>query len=177
MMAAAERIFEFLEEPEEVVTTKGNIDTSKLEGNVQFEHVKFGYNPEKTIIKDFNANVKEGQKIAIVGPTGAGKTTMVKLLMRFYELNGGEILLDGTNIKDYRRKEYETVLDGYIVCFLPKLDRNNGSVGTEGSSFDCERGPKGSGMYFNVPICREQYDGGYRIRPRRRGECYFRMFL
>ena len=105
MMAAAERIFEFLEEPEEVVTTKGNIDTSKLEGNVQFEHVKFGYNPEKTIIKDFNANVKEGQKIAIVGPTGAGKTTMVKLLMRFYDVTDGAILVDGHNVKDFDRGE------------------------------------------------------------------------
>ena len=105
MMAAAERIFEFLEEPEEVVTTKGNIDTSKLEGNVQFEHVKFGYNPEKTIIKDFNANVKEGQKIAIVGPTGAGKTTMVKLLMRFYDVTDGAILVDGHNVKDFDRRE------------------------------------------------------------------------
>ena len=105
MMAAAERIFEFLEEPEEVVTTKGNIDTSKLEGNVQFEHVKFGYDPEKTIIKDFNANVKEGQKIAIVGPTGAGKTTMVKLLMRFYDVTDGAILVDGHNVKDFDRRE------------------------------------------------------------------------
>ena len=105
MMAAAERIFEFLEEPEEVVTTKGNIDTSKLEGNVQFEHVKFGYDPEKTIIKDFNANVKEGQKIAIVGPTGAGKTTMVKLLMRFYDVTDGAILVDGHNVKDFDRGE------------------------------------------------------------------------
>ena len=109
MVAAAERIFEFLEEPEEVVTAKENIDTSKLKGNVEFKHVKFGYDENKIIIKDFNAKVSSGQKIAIVGPTGAGKTTMVKLLMRFYELNGGEILLDGINIKDYKRKEYESV--------------------------------------------------------------------
>ena len=105
MVAAAERIFEFLEEPEEEDTSKGNIDTSKLEGNVQFEHVKFGYDPEKTIIKDFNANVKEGQKIAIVGPTGAGKTTMVKLLMRFYDVTDGAILVDGHNVKDFDRGE------------------------------------------------------------------------
>ena len=105
MMAAAERIFEFLEEPEEVVTAKGNIDTEKLKGNVEFRHVKFGYDPEKTIINDFNANVHEGQKIAIVGPTGAGKTTMVKLLMRFYDVTSGEILVDGHNVKDFDRGE------------------------------------------------------------------------
>ena len=105
MMAAAERIFEFLEEPEEEVTTKGNIDTSKLKGNVEFKHVKFGYDPDRTIIKDFNANVHEGQKIAIVGPTGAGKTTMVKLLMRFYDVTDGEIDVDGHNVKDFDRGE------------------------------------------------------------------------
>ena len=103
MVAAAERIFEFLEEKEEVVTTKGEIDTDKLKGNVEFKHVKFGYDENRTIIKDFNAKVTEGQKIAIVGPTGAGKTTMVKLLMRFYDVTGGEILLDGHNVKDFAR--------------------------------------------------------------------------
>ena len=103
MVAAAERVFEFLEEPEEVNTAKGNIDLAKLEGNVEFNHVKFGYNPEKIIIKDFCAKVKEGQKIAIVGPTGAGKTTMVKLLMRFYDVTDGEILVDGHNIKEFER--------------------------------------------------------------------------
>ena len=105
MVAAAERVFEFLEEPEEVNTAKGNIDTSKLQGNVEFKHVKFGYNPNKTIIKDFSAKVKEGQKIAIVGPTGAGKTTMVKLLMRFYDVTDGAILVDGHNVKDFERGE------------------------------------------------------------------------
>lgn len=105
MIAAAERIFEFLEEPEEVVTTKGNIDTSKLKGNVEFKHVKFGYDKDRTIINDFNESIKQGQKIAIVGPTGAGKTTMVKLLMRFYDVTDGEILVDGYNIKDFDRGE------------------------------------------------------------------------
>ena len=105
MVAAAERVFEFLEEPEEVNTAKENIDTSKLKGNVEFKHVKFGYNQDKTIIKDFSAKVKEGQKIAIVGPTGAGKTTMVKLLMRFYDVTDGEILVDEHNIKDFDRGE------------------------------------------------------------------------
>ena len=105
MIAAAERVFEFLEEPEEVETAKGNIDSSKLKGNVVFDHVNFGYNPDKTIINDFCANVKDGQKIAIVGPTGAGKTTMVKLLMRFYDVNSGSISVDGHNIKDFKRSE------------------------------------------------------------------------
>ena len=103
MVAAAERVFEFLEEKEEIDTAKGNIDITKLNGNVEFNHVKFGYNPDKIIIKDFCAKVKEGQKIAIVGPTGAGKTTMVKLLMRFYDVTDGEILVDGHNIKDFER--------------------------------------------------------------------------
>ncbi len=105
MMAAAERIFEFLEEPEEKITAKGNIDSSKLKGNVEFEHVKFGYDKDRTIINDFNASVKVGQKIAIVGPTGAGKTTMVKLLMRFYDVTDGKILVDNHNIQDLKRGE------------------------------------------------------------------------
>ena len=105
MMAAAERIFEFLEEPEEEITAKGNIDISKLKGNVEFKHVKFGYDSDRTIIKDFNASVHEGQKIAIVGPTGAGKTTMVKLLMRFYDVTDGEINVDGHNVKNFDRGE------------------------------------------------------------------------
>ena len=103
MLAAAERIFEFLEEKEEVEDVKNPLSTDGLKGNIKFEHVHFGYDPEKTIINDFNAKVKDGQKIAIVGPTGAGKTTMVKLLMRFYDVNSGEILLDGHNIKDFKR--------------------------------------------------------------------------
>ena len=103
MAAAAERIFEFLEQPEEIDTAKGNIDISKIEGNIVFDHVKFGYETNKTIINDFNCSVKNGQKIAIVGPTGAGKSTMVKLLMRFYDVNSGAILIDGHNIKDFER--------------------------------------------------------------------------
>ena len=105
MMAAAERVFEFLEEDEEVETAKNNLSTEGLRGNVRFEHVKFGYNQDNIIIKDFNADIKEGQKIAIVGPTGAGKTTMVKLLMRFYDVTDGKILVDGHNIKDFKRGE------------------------------------------------------------------------
>ena len=105
MVAAAERVFEFLEQPEEIETAKGEIDTSKIKGNVEFKHVNFGYDEDKTIINDFSANIKEGQKIAIVGPTGAGKTKMVKLLMRFYDVNSGEINIDGHNIKDFKRGE------------------------------------------------------------------------
>lgn len=105
MIAATERIFEFLEESEEVEDVKNSVSTEGLKGNIKFNHVHFGYDPEKTIINDFNADVKDGQKIAIVGPTGAGKTTMVKLLMRFYDVNSGEILLDGHNIKDFKRGE------------------------------------------------------------------------
>ena len=105
MVAATERIFEFLEEDEEVETYVEGTTTEGLKGNVTFDHVKFGYNPENIVIKDFNADVKEGQKIAIVGPTGAGKTTMVKLLMRFYDVTDGRILVDGHNIKDFKRGE------------------------------------------------------------------------
>ena len=101
--AASERVFEFLEEPEESQNEKNPVDVNTLTGDVQFEHVKFGYNPDKIIINDFSADVKDGQKIAIVGPTGAGKTTMVKLLMRFYDLNGGNIKVDGYDIKDFNR--------------------------------------------------------------------------
>lgn len=105
MMAAAERIFEFLEETEEVDTHKGNIKIENLKGNVTFDHVKFSYDNETPIINDFKAEVHEGQKIAIVGPTGAGKTTMVKLLMRFYDVAEGSILIDGHNVKDFDRGE------------------------------------------------------------------------
>ena len=103
--AAAERVFEFLEEDEEPVTENDAIKTNESHGEVVFDHVKFGYDEGKTIIKDFNAKVKPGQKIAIVGPTGAGKTTIIKLLMRFYDVNSGQILVDGKNIKDYNRQE------------------------------------------------------------------------
>jgi len=107
MIAASERVFNFLELDEYV--NEGTLNTKKVVGNIEFKNVKFGYNSDKTIIKNFNAKIKQGQKVAIVGPTGAGKTTIVKLLMRFYEVNDGEILLDGNNIKDYRRRELENV--------------------------------------------------------------------
>ena len=103
--AASERVFEFLEEEEEVQTVEHPVSIEGLNGNVSFEHVKFGYNPDHIIIKDFSVDVKQGQKIAIVGPTGAGKTTMIKLLMRFYDVNEGTILVDGHDIKDFNRGE------------------------------------------------------------------------
>ena len=103
--AASERVFEFLEEPEEQQTAENPVSVKNLTGDVQFEHVSFGYNPDKIIIHDFSADITDGQKIAIVGPTGAGKTTMVKLLMRFYDVNSGEIMVDGHNIKDLNRSE------------------------------------------------------------------------
>ena len=103
--AAAERVFEFLAEEEEDQTVENPVSIDGLEGNVTFEHVKFGYNPDKTIIKDFSASVKEGQKVAIVGPTGAGKTTMIKLLMRFYDVNEGSIKVDGHDLRDFNRSE------------------------------------------------------------------------
>lgn len=103
--AAAERVFEFLEEEEEEQTVEQPADIRNIQGNVLFEHVSFGYTPEKTIIKDFSATVKEGQKIAIVGPTGAGKSTMVKLLMRFYDVNSGAIRIDGHDIREFNRSD------------------------------------------------------------------------
>ena len=101
--AAAERVFEFLDEEEEDQTVENPVDITTIEGNVEARHVAFGYQPEHLIIHDFSGDVKAGQKVAIVGPTGAGKTTMIKLLMRFYDVNSGEILIDGHNIKDFNR--------------------------------------------------------------------------
>ncbi len=101
--AASERVFEFLEEEEEDQTVENPVDITKLDGSVEFDHVKFGYKPEQMIIHDFSAKVKDGQKIAIVGPTGAGKTTMVKLLMRFYDVNGGSIRIDGNDVRAFNR--------------------------------------------------------------------------
>lgn len=105
MIAASERVFEFLEAEEESVVVDNPLSIEGIKGNVEFKNVEFGYNPNEIIIHDFNAKVKQGQKIAIVGPTGAGKTTMVKLLMRFYNVNNGEILIDGKNITDFNRSD------------------------------------------------------------------------
>ncbi len=119
--AASERVFNFLEQEEEVPDTatplhivpKGQAVAAEndvsIQGSVQFDHVKFGYNPEKIIVNDFCASVKPGQKVAIVGPTGAGKTTMIKLLMRFYDVSGGAILIDGHDIRDFRRQDLRSL--------------------------------------------------------------------
>ena len=103
--AASERVFEFLEEAEEDQTVPEAVTIEGLQGRVEFDHVRFGYNPEHTIIHDFSAKIEPGQKIAIVGPTGAGKTTMVKLLMRFYDVGGGSIKVDGHDVCDFNRSE------------------------------------------------------------------------
>lgn len=103
--AAAERVFEFLNEEEEDLVSANPVKLEKVEGNVSFEHVHFGYNPDKIIINDFNCDVKPGQTVAIVGPTGAGKTTMIKLLMRFYDVNTGSIKLDGHDLRDFNRSD------------------------------------------------------------------------
>lgn len=105
MTAASERVFEFLGEEEEDQTTENAVELKDVRGEVEFSHVHFGYNPDQIIINDFSAKVEPGQKIAIVGPTGAGKTTMVKLLMRFYDVNSGSIRLDGNDIRNYNRRE------------------------------------------------------------------------
>lgn len=105
MAAAAERVFEFLEEKEEQLVVENPVQLEKPEGAVRFEHVHFGYDEDKIVINDFSADVKPGQKIAIVGPTGAGKTTMVKLLMRFYDVNSGAIYLDGHDIREFNRQD------------------------------------------------------------------------
>ena len=105
MAAAAERVFEFLEEEEEDQVVEHPADVTKVIGNVVFDHVSFGYNPNQLIVHDFSAQVAAGQKIAIVGPTGAGKTTMVKLLMRFYDVNSGSIRIDGHDIREFNRRE------------------------------------------------------------------------
>ena len=104
--AAAERVFEFLDETEmdQQKDIRKHLDKSKVKGNIEFKNVKFGYDPTRTIIKDFSAKIKEGQKIALVGPTGAGKTTMVNLLMKFYEINDGDIIIDGVSTKELSRE-------------------------------------------------------------------------
>ncbi|EGT3617102.1 ABC transporter ATP-binding protein [Clostridium perfringens] len=107
--AAAERVFEFLDEEDEVKDPETSIDTSEIKGEVDFEDVHFGYNPDKIIINDFSVDVKPGQKVAIVGPTGAGKTTIVKLLMRFYDINSGSIKIDGIDIRDFKRNDLRSL--------------------------------------------------------------------
>ncbi len=113
MSAASERVFQFLNEEEEEDRSKIRQHHWTVTGEVTFDHVHFGYNPDQIIINDFSANVKPGQKIAIVGPTGAGKTTMVKLLMRFYDVNSGAILLDDHDISDLTARNFAMHLVWY----------------------------------------------------------------
>ena len=111
--AAGERVFEFLESEEMKKERKiKKLNKSKIKGNIEFKNVKFGYDEDKIIIKDFSLNVKSGEKIAIVGPTGAGKTTLVNLLMKFYEINDGDILIDGISIKELSR---ENIHDLFVM--------------------------------------------------------------
>ena len=122
--AASERVFEFLDEEEEEQTVADPVPTDNLEGRVEFDHVHFGYNPDHIIINDFNAKVEPGQKIAIVGPTGAGKTTMVKLLMRFYDVNSGSIKIDGHDLREFNRAD----LRGMFGMVLQDTWLFNGSI-------------------------------------------------
>ncbi|MDP4147224.1 MAG: ABC transporter ATP-binding protein, partial [Bacillota bacterium] len=107
--ASAERVFEFLAEDEEVAEASNSVKLEKVDGKVEFKNVHFGYNPDKIIVNDFSASIKPGQKVAIVGPTGAGKTTMIKLLMRFYDVNEGAILIDGHDIRDFTRGDLRSM--------------------------------------------------------------------
>ena len=134
--AAAERVFEFLEEKEEVKETDKPVSTVNLDGNITFEHVNFGYNKDKTIINDFSAKVKRGQKIAIVGPTGAGKSTMIKLLMRFYDVNSGKILIDGHDIKDFKRSDLRKMFGMVLqdTWLFSGTIKDNIKYGTEDAS-------------------------------------------
>ena len=145
--AAAERVYEFMDEEElSNELDKKKVFDNKVKGNIEFKNVKFGYNPDKTIIKDFSAKVKDGEKIAIVGPTGAGKTTMVNLLMKFYEINDGDILIDGVSIKDISREELHNLFvmvlqDTWLFegSIKDNLKFNNKSISTDKLWDICKR--------------------------------------
>jgi len=107
--ASAERVFEFLDEEEEIPDPASPVKITRVNGQVEFKNVHFGYDPDKPVINNFSALIQPGQKVAIVGPTGAGKTTMVKLLMRFYDLDQGAILIDGYNIKVFKRNDLRSI--------------------------------------------------------------------
>jgi ATP-binding cassette subfamily B protein len=107
--AAAERVFEFLDEEEEVAEPTDAVKLSVVNGHVSFQNVRFGYKPDRVVIHDFSADIKSGQKVALVGPTGAGKTTIVKLLMRFYDINSGSISVDGVDIRKFRRQDLRSM--------------------------------------------------------------------
>ena len=161
MVAAAERVFKFLEEEEEEADIKNQVTTENLKGNVTFDHVKFGYNEDKIIINDFNAKIKDGQKIAIVGPTGAGKTTMVKLLMRFYDVNSGKILIDGHNIKDFKRGELRKMF-GMVLqdtwLFSGTIKDNIKYSNPQGSDNDVIEAAKSAHVHHFIKTLPKSYD-------------------
>ena len=134
--AASERVFEFLEEKEEDQTVENPVCIDKLEGSVSFDHVHFGYNPDHTIINDFSVDVKPGQKVAIVGPTGAGKTTMIKLLMRFYDVGSGSIKVDGHDVRDFNRDDLRKMFGMVLqdTWLRSGTIRDNITMGREGFS-------------------------------------------
>ncbi|HOF03750.1 MAG TPA: ABC transporter ATP-binding protein, partial [Atribacterota bacterium] len=138
-IAAAERVFEVFDEPEQIPDQETVALFSKLDGDIRFEHINFGYTPEKEIIKDVNMDVKKGQTIAIVGPTGAGKTTLVNLLMRFYEINSGRITLDGLDIRDLKRADLRSLFGMVLqdTWLFKGTIRENIAYGRE-NAFDAE---------------------------------------
>lgn len=113
-IASAERVFEILDETEEVPEAVAPKEIQTPQGNVNFEHVSFGYKEDELLVQDMNIEVKSGQKVAIVGPTGAGKTTLINLLMRFYELNSGQILIDGIDTRDLKREKLRSLLEWFF---------------------------------------------------------------
>ena len=134
MTAAAERVFDFLEEEELEDESSKTKKLENIRGDVEFKNVSFGYNPDKIIIKDFSAHIKAGQKVAIVGPTGAGKTTLVNLLMRFYEVNEGDILIDGVSVKDLTRENIHDLFGMVLqdTWLFEGTVRDNVAYGKEG---------------------------------------------
>lgn len=161
MVAAAERIFEFLDEEEEIQEVENPIKTTDIKGDVEFKHVQFGYSKEKNIIKDFNAKVKKGQKIAIVGPTGAGKTTMVKLLMRFYDVTSGEILVDGHNIRNFNRGELRSLF-GMVLqdtwLFGGSIKDNIKYGNSDASDSDVIKAAKAAHVHHFIKTLPNSYD-------------------
>ncbi|MFI3168565.1 MAG: ABC transporter ATP-binding protein [Faecalibacterium sp.] len=159
--AAAERVFAFLEEPEMPDESAKTARLGTVKGDVAFKNVHFGYDPEKIIINDFTASVKAGQKVAIVGPTGAGKTTMVNLLMRFYEINSGDILIDGVSIKDLPREEVHAQFSMVLQdtwLFHGTLRENLIYASENVSEDDLKRATKAVGLHHFVKTLERGYD-------------------
>ncbi len=159
--AAAERVFEFLNEEEEIPDVEKPVSTLNIDGNIEFDHVNFGYNENKTVINDFSASVKKGQKIAIVGPTGAGKSTMIKLLMRFYDVNGGAIKVDGHDIRDFNRSDLRKLF-GMVLqdtwLFHGTIKDNIKYGKPDASEVDIEAACKAASVDHFVKTLPEGYD-------------------